>query len=756
MKSSSLEIAPLAKPPQGSLGGTNPKEEEIDLRELIGVLIQGRWLLSSVLLLTMVTGIAYAIFAEPIYESDALVQVELEKKAIDAALGDVAELLGGEVEISAEIEILRSRMVLSRVIEELGLETFSAPNYFPVFGKAYARFVAPSTDGLAAPPLNLSALNAYAWGGERLELGSLVFPDQLLGEFLTLVVVAPQSYELLAPNGELLLLGKVGEAASVQTPYGRVDLFVKDLRARIGTEFEVLRKPRLQAIADLREDLQVSERGKKSGILAVSMRGPDPVETSEIVNRLLTAYQRQNVERKSAEAAQTLEFLESQLPKLKVDVEVAENAINQYRLKRGSADLAKETDLILQQSVQLETSRIELDRKREEALRGFTADHPAVRAIDAQIKDLGSAKDRINLAVKGLPETQQELLRLNRDMQVSTQLYTSLLNNAQELQVIKAGTVGNVRIVDPALPPLRPSEPKKGLVVVLSFLAGIFLGVVVVFLRRALHAGIEDPAQVERELGLTAYASVPYIPEQRRIEKEMGRGVAKNAILASADSENIAIEALRSLRTALHFGMVEAQNNIIVLTGPEPQIGKSFVSVNLGAVLATNGKKVLVIDMDLRRGRLHQYVGGGRAPGLTEFVTQTDQKVVRKTSVQGLDLITTGTLPPNPAELLMHPRTTELLKVLTHQYDYVIIDTPPILAVTDAALIARNAGTTLLVLKAGAHPMRMIEESMRRLQQGGVHLRGAIFNQVGIGGTQGYGYRYGYSPVYYTYKRAKS
>jgi tyrosine-protein kinase Etk/Wzc len=738
--------------PQGATApGFDAAGGEVDLRELIGILVHGRWLLGVVFLLAMLLAGAYLAVAEPIYEVDALVQVETEtKNSINAALGDVAELLGGEVEITSEIEILRSRMVVGRVVSEMGLELRSEPVYFPLLGRAYARLFAPADGSIAEPP---GGLTRYAWGGERVELGRLEVPPVLLGRRLTLRVLK-NGYALFDEHEEKLLTGQLGVLASAQSRYGPIELFVKDVDARPRTEFRIVRHATISAIEALQRELKVSERGKNSGILAVSFEAPNAVFAAEVVNRIVAAYQRQNVERKSAEAAQTLQFLENQLPKLKGDVEAAEAALNQYRLKRGSADLPKETELILQQSVQLETQKIELQQKREEALRRFTPDHPTLKVIQAQLGELGKETDRIGRSVKSLPETQQELLSLSRDLHSTTHLYTTLLNNAQQLQVVKAGTIGNVRIVDPAIPTIEPAKPQKTLILGLGAILGLMLGVVAVFIRRALHAGVEDPAQIERELGITAYASVPYVREQRLLERAMMRSrTSAQSILAQTDPENVAVEALRGLRTSLHFGMLEAENNMIVMTGPEPHIGKSFITINFGAVLALGGKRVLVVDMDLRRGRLHQYVGSDRAPGLTEFIADGDMRVVRKTSIEGLDLITSGTLPPNPAELLMHERTVNLLRSLSKQYDYVLIDTPPILPVTDAALIGRLAGTTLLVLKSGEHPIRMIEESLRRLNQGGVQVRGTIFNQIGVGGTAGYGYRYGYSPVYYRYSR---
>ncbi|HEY0916388.1 MAG TPA: polysaccharide biosynthesis tyrosine autokinase, partial [Solimonas sp.] len=463
-------------------------------------------------------------------------------------------------------------------------------------------------------------------------------------------------------------------------------------------------------------------------------------------------YQRQNVERRSAEADQTLTFLKQQLPEIKQRLEVAEAALNGFRLRQGSADLSKETELILQQSVDFETKRFELVQKREEATRRFTTNHPVVQAVDAQLRQIEREQATVNARVKGLPDTQQELLGLARDVEVNTALYTSLLNSSQELQVAKAGTVGNVRIVDYAVRPLGPAKPNRRSVLGLSVVLGILIGVGIVLIRRAMHQGVEDASEVERVLGLPTYASIPFSDEQRKIIRAIKKeGSGSGQILAAVDSGNLAVEALRSLRTSLHFALLEAPNNIVMLTGPSPGLGKSFVSINLGAVLAMSRKRVVVVDADLRRGHLHDYVSGKREPGVSDYVAgDVDyDSLLQTTSVDGLCCIPTGTVPPNPAELLLHERFTELLKRLSAEFDYVLVDTPPVLAVTDAAVIGRLAGCTLLVLKAGEHPMRAIDETARQLRQAGVALRGTIFNQVGMrGGKYGYGYGYGYGYSY--------
>jgi tyrosine-protein kinase Etk/Wzc len=716
-------------------------DDEIDLRELLAAISGGRWLLAAVALACLVLGGFYAWVAPRIYEADALVQVEENESSASAALGDLAEVMGTPSAVTAEVELLKSRMIVGAVVDSLQMQIVVEPDYFPLIGGAMARSYESGflTDGPADAFLGL---RGFAWGGEFIRLSSFDVPPALLEKEFTLVA-REDGYELFY-DGEPVLRGTVGARTEADLRIGRVRLFVQDLVAAPGTEFTLQRISRTKAIERVQEELKVTEKGKDSGILDVSYSSKDRVLAREVVNRLVIAYQRQNVERRSAEAAQTLEFLDRQLPQIRSKLEAAEVSFNNYRLKEGSADLTKETELILQQSVQLETTRIELEQQRQAALQRFTPSHPAILAIDSQLQAVRDEQNAIVDRVKNLPETQQELLRLSREVEVNTALYTGLLNNYQELQVVKAGTIGNVRIVDYAVDALEPSQPKVPLILALSLVLGLFAGVAAIFIRRALHQAVNDPAEVERVLGIPTYATVPYTPVQRRLFK---RGREKDTqLLAYSNPQDIAIEALRSLRTSLHFAMLDAGSNVLMLTGPAPELGKSFVSVNLGAVLAISGKRVVVVDADMRRGHLNEYVGCGRAPGLSDYCAGQAkvEDVLRRTVIDGLCVVPTGQIPPNPAELLLTNRFAELIASLSKDFDYVVLDTPPILAVTDAAIAGKLAACTLLVLKAGAHPMPMIQETAARLQNAGIKVRGTIFNQVGRAGAGAYGYRYAY------------
>lgn len=689
---------------------------DIDIPELLALLRQGRWLLGGILAGTLVLGGLWCLLAPPVYRSDALVQVETDQKSVNALLGDVAELLGAQTPVAAELEILRSRLVVGEAVDRLDLEIVAEPVRWPVIGGALAR-----------------------WFGsdERIAVEQLDVPAAALDEWLTLQVT-DAGYVLYDAAGELALSARPGEAAQA----GGIGINVRELRASPGTEFRLMRRDYDELLRDLSERLDIAERGKQSGIIGITFEDRDRARAAAFVNALVNAYLKQNVARKAADAEQSLAFLETQLPKVRESVEAAEAALSQYQLRQGSANLGTETELLLQHSVALESQRVQAEQNREALLQRFTASHPVIQSLDAQLREVGREQAQVLAKVRQLPAAQQDLLRLTRDAQVNAQIYTLLLNSAQELQLAKAGTIGNVRVIDTARERLKPAHPQPALVMGLSAALGLALGILGVFLRRALQQGVEDPAIVERTLGLPTYATVPYTRKQRRFAKLATAGPCP--VLAEVDPGDPAIEALRSLRTSLHFASADSRSNVLVLTGPTEGLGKSFLTMNLATVLASARKSVVVVDADLRRGRLHEFAGGPRGPGLSELAagTATLEQCLRR-GPGGVSIITTGTLPPNPAELLMSDAFAQLLGELSRRHDHVLVDTPPVLAVTDATLIGRHAGALLLVLKAGAHPLRVIEDALRRLRQAGVVVQGSIFNQAGRGGTP-YAYQYIY------------
>jgi len=724
-------------------------ETGISLDAMLRVLWFEKWILIAALTSSIGLGMLYFLTAQPIYIADALVQVETEESSSlsSAISSEMAKLtgVGTEAPVDAEMQLLKSRLVLGQVVDSRNMELKAEPSYLPVFGRALAR------RGLVQEQIP-----------RVIEMQDLVVPKALLGE--TLIITKEAEGFALREDGSdtVLLRGKVGTRAIAQTSLGEIQIFLSVLNGKVGSQFEVKRVPWLQVIAGMQLQVQVTEKGADSGMLSVTAEATDADAARDVANQIVTIYQRQNVERKSAEAANQLKFVEDQLPRVREQLARAEAAVNDFRLKNGSVDLTKETEIVLSSSVDLESKRLDLEQQLSQLRTKFTGGHPAIQTVQAQLSQIAASQKRVANSIKSLPSTQQELLQLSRDVQVNNALYTSLLNSSQELQVVKAGTVGNVRIIDKAVTPIEAARPQLGLIVALSVLLGGFVGIVTVLIRAALNPGVNDPAEVEQALGLPTFAAIPFSDLQRKLLAGLRRGKVAT-LLAKSDPTDQAIEALRNLRASLHFAMLDAPNKIIMLTGPAPGLGKSFVCINLGYVLAATGKRILVIDADMRRGRLHTYLGGDRGLGLSDYLTSTAkfEEVIRKVDGEAsLDLITTGKLPPNPAELLLTDRLAALLSQAEGLYDYVIVDTPPILAVTDAAIVGRLAGCNLLLLKAAAHPIRIIQESCDRLTKAGVNVKGILFNQVGAGrsaryGYYGYGYGYGYSN-YYTYKSANN
>lgn len=721
-------------------------EDQINLGELIATLLEYKWLIAVVTALTVCLSALWLYVATPIYRADALVQVEDGKSAGLTALKELQPLMGESISVTAQMEILKSRMILGRVVNQLKLDIVARPAYLPVFGQAMARRHAGQD--IAAP---VFGLHNYAWGGERLRVESLEVPRNRIGQTLTLVAGDNGTYSVFDQNGVKLLEGALNTPAKA----GELNLFVSDLAARPGTRFVLVKVAEQDAINSLRGGFAVKERARQSGMLEVTLEGADVALIPRVLNEILNSYVRQNVEFRSAEAGNTLTFLETQLPLLKAQVDAAEAAFNSYRQSRGSVDLTLETKGVLEAVVEFDKEIVKLQQQREELRQRYTPEHPRLQALDAQLARLNARRGQSERSVSALPATQQQILRLQRDVEVSNKLYTELLNSAQQLRVSKAGTVGDARIIDTAVVSSVPVAPKGTRILATSLVLGLLASLALIWLIRSLRKVVEDPDKIEKQIGLPIYATVPHSKAEVALARNFKNGRTKNTLLALSQPEDDAVESLRSLRTTLHFALLDAAKSSVLISGSSPGIGKSFISKNLGAVLAQAGKNVVLVDADLRKGHIHRDFSLPCEVGVSEFVSGEASlaDILKATPVPGLTLITTGQRPPNPSELLMHPRFEALLEELEGKYDTLIVDAPPILAAADAAIIGRLTGATLLIVRAGTHPIRELEQAVKRLNQAGVQVKGFVFNDMDTARQR---YRYGYKGYVYQYAYKKS
>lgn len=722
------------------------EDDTIDLKELFFSLIAQWKTIALCIILSLICALLYIRTTPSIYSTDALVQVEDGKSAASAALlGELKEVSGGLGQKSpadAEIEILNSRMVLGKVIDDLNLNISIQDQNNSFFKKLLSSEKGQfKFDGQGV---------SYSTKQNNFLVKEFDVPNYYLDKKLTLDFKADSKFTL-SHKDKVIFEGRLNQLNQFVDGYGAWKINISSTQP-----FEhafILSKLSLpSAVKNLKLNYGVAEKGKMTGVIGLNYAGEDKQHITNVLNHILEIYHQQNIERKSLESKQTLNFLDQQLPELKQQLEQSEIKFNEFREKYNTVDVTQEAELMLKQNIELEKMRIELKQKQAELSAKYTPDHPLMAEINAQVNSLNQKTQELNKSIKQLPETQRLYLQLYRDVKVNTELYTSLLNSYQQLKIANAGEIGNVRIIDTAVEPERPIKPKKLIILILSLFVGGFIGVLIALVRNMMRSGIKDSAQIENELDLPVYATVPRSPVQESRINILKK--KKNIpILAVKNSDDIAIESLRSMRTAIHFALSSAKNNIIMISGPAPELGKSFISTNLATILAQSDKRVLLIDADLRRGYMHKYFNYDVQPGLAEYLNGQHElgSIVRSTEVENLSFISRGKIPANPSELLSTQKFAEILTHLSSQFDHILIDTPPILAVTDGIIISQYAGVNLVVARYAKTQMKELELTVNRFEQAGVKVNGFILNDIQRS-SAGYGYGYNYA---YAYKANK-
>ncbi|HFP8698264.1 TPA: polysaccharide biosynthesis tyrosine autokinase [Raoultella planticola] len=704
--------------------------DELDIGRLFGELIDHRKLIIAVTSGFTVIAVLYALLATPIYQADALIQVE--QKQGNAILSNLSQMLpDAQPQSAPEIALLQSRMILGKTVDDLNLQADVKQKYIPVIGRGLARILGEENG--------------------QIEVARIYLPgdDEDNPPEITLTVIDNKHYEITGED--YTLKGTVGQVLDGKG----ISLLVKNIDAEIGAKFTITYLTRLKAISNLQENFNVLDQGKDTGMLNLTLTGDNPTLISTILNSISENYLAQNVARQAAQDAKSLDFLNQQLPKVRTELDQAEDSLNTYRKQKDSVDLSMEAKSVLDQIVNVDNQLNELTFREAEISQLYTKEHPTYKALIEKQKTLQDEKLKLNKKVSSMPSTQQEVLRLSRDVESGRAVYLQLLNRQQELNIAKSSAIGNVRIIDSAITEHKAVKPKKVIVVGIGFALGLLLSIGLVFLRIFLRRGIESPEQLE-ELGINVYASVPV--SEWLAKQNTKRKIRKNEadkLLAIENPADLALEAIRSLRTSLHFAMMEAKNNILMISGASPSVGKTFISTNLAATIALTGKKVLFIDADLRKGYVHKMFGHQNVQGLSDILSGqvVAEKTIEKISGGEFHYISRGQVPPNPAELLMHPRFEDLLNWASKNYDLVILDTPPILAVTDAAIIGQYVGTTLLVARFEMNTAKEVAISIKRFEQSGVPIKGCILNGIVKKASSYYGY--GYNHYGYSYSDKK-
>lgn len=775
-------------------------DNEVGLEQYATLLWSRKWLIIFMVLLGAAVGLLVSQTIEPVYRADAMVQLESKGSGLSLS-GDMVDLLSNDSEAITEIEILESRMVLGEVVKAKNLRVSAEPLRLPVVGYSMTQFA------IALP--KWSWLERYARTEESIEVEMSNPPLSSSSASYTVKKLPANRYELITPDGTLVT-GTVGVPYTDES--SSAVFTITRLTGDTGREYYVKIASTLSAINSIRSGLRVSESGRKSGLIKVTMESRDPEFSESVLEGLLEAYVAQNIGRSAAEATRSHDYLVAKLPDVKKELAFAESELNNYRLQSDSIDINMETESYLNQIVAFDTQVNELALEETQLARLYTPNHPEYAALLKMKAQLSDKRDAISESIKSLPDRQQEVLRKNRDVEVTQQIYMQLLNKVQELNVLKAGAVGNVRVIDEAAVLPGHVSPRPVLITLLSaIMAGAMMSLLLL-VRSALSRQIDSPVQLEK-MGLPVFATIPFSPSQQRLLNSNDRS---KGILAKSSPTELSVEALRNLRTSLHFGMLEKSTGIVAITGPSPEVGKSFVSLNLGYLAAQAGARVLIVDADLRRGTLGRHFNLARsAPGLSNILSASCQyhEAVHEVTVENLTesrkgsanssdvvqpiqqsqrppvqltvvghdatvldipeeltyelgdvpskdtpehrgklaVVPRGKAPPNPSELLMHTRFADFVEKMSKEYDLVVLDTPPVLAVTDALIISKYADMTLTVVRHGRTSVGELEQVQKMFQQNQTTVTGVVLNNYDPRNNRygAYGETYGYQ---YDYK----
>jgi len=761
-------MRPVDYYPQNSLyPAVETDRRQLSARGMLTLMRDHIWEIVVTTVVVLTLAVAYLLVATPIYSADVIVRVDPpEPNALGIALQNQEALPPPAPSPVTEMAVMESRSVLQPVIDQFRFDVSVTPHKFPILGDIAEKFATPGHP--AAPWLGLGS---FAWGGERVRVGSLDVPRDLEEEKLTLVTLDNGAYELRGPSGDVLLTGVVGEAARGNG----VSMLVKELSARPGTKFEVIRWNELDAVKRFTKELKIGDKVKDSGLMEVEYRDRNPDKAAQVANALGQQYLASAIASRQLNDTKTLAFIDGELPHLLADLKKSEEALKNFRSTSQSMQPTNEAQAYLQGGLDLDKQIATLQLQRTQLLERYTEQSRWVQNVDEQLAQLKQAKGKFDTHFNGMPASERQSVDLIRAQKVAETIYMGMVQKAEQLQVRRASTTGGAHILDPAIRPHRPVMPQPILVLGGGLMLGLVSGVVLVFMRRHVMTGVTDPRFIERQMSVPVFGEILFSQQQllmdrtassvghkslpaaaARANPPLQKGMHElqfnvgdnNRILAARFPHDTSVESLRGVRTAVTRDLAHARNNVLMVIGPTPSAGKSFVAANLASLHAETGARVVLIDADMRRGHLASLFNESNRGGLSEVLSERMplRNALRATGVDGLSFLSCGMRPENPAALLMKPRFREILERLSSQFDLVIVDTPPFLAVTDASIIASDAGSSLLVLRSGMQSEEEIADTVRKVERAEGRISGAVFNGIPLRrSTKKYGYETNYA-----------
>ena len=725
--------------------------DDIDLMALLFAILRGWKVVVFFAVLGLIIGILYSRYVNPTFRSDALIQIEQNSQGISALGTNISDLISPDIsKAQTEAELIRSRMILEPVVNSLHLRIKLADPTIDIFDKI-------KKNGTNTQRNTLDDVSLKTESGQVI-IGQFDVSQAYLNQPFTLT---RSDTGFVLSNGFDDFKGKFNQLNKFKGSNGQVHIVVNDLP--FNSHPIVITKQSLQATTDaLNSSLVVTEKGQQTGIIQLSMTGENPEQVTLILRKIILSYVNQNQSRGSEETTKTIKFMETQIPTLKKKLEDSEKEFNKFREKSGTIDIGQEAGILLAENSQIDAQLNELKLKKADLTTYYTEDHPLVIQINEQLDVLNNRKQEIDNTIAGLPEVQREFLQLSEDTAINREIYLTLLKNYEQLKIVKAGQIGFARIIDLPISTFNTIAPKKLQIWVLATLLGTMLGAILVLIKSLLRNVVKDPERIEAKTGVPVVATIPRSPLLTRLRRNKK---APNRLLAYVDNNSLSYEAIKSLRTNLMFGMpvqgrAGQRAKVILITGESPGVGKSFISSNLTEVFAQLDKKVLIIDADMRLGELHRMFSMSQDNGLADYLSQDTSHLskvittqdanslasfIHPTGIDNIDFMPRGQHPRNPASLLANGSFDHLMTEINLHYDYIIIDSPPILAASDAMILAQHADKVLMVTRYDDSIEGQLVYAVNQMNKANIQVDGIILNDVQQGIMSKYSYHYSYA-----------
>lgn len=754
--------------------------EEVHLSDYIGVLLRRRRTALAAFFLVVTAVTLYTLLMKPVYEATATLHVRDDKVQGKGVLDDLG--LSRQNPVETEIEILKSRTIAEEVVRRLHLDwrTEGVP-------KDVDFKIADFNSTLEEPEfiLELTGGGGYKLrNADKQELASCQSDQLCRGQGVTLLLAGLQGaaggkfkLELTPFNATVRELREVVRAAEVgkgtdviklsyqandpelvqqvvntlAQAYLERSIHIKTEEARKSVEFIEKQLGEVRGLLDTAE-LSLEQYKRDSGVVQLD------TEAQNLISQLAEADKARNA---SSLNARQVEFA----------IETLAAA-----MKRGETYAPT---ILLEDPViaGLAKKLAELEVEKRGLLVDLTEMHPLVQAILGQIREaqdkllatyrsaLSSQRQRLASLdaevarhegiLKKLPQAERELVGLTRRATVNAGIYTFLLQKAEEARIAQAATIASVNVIDPAITPDRPVKPQKAKNLLLGLIVGGMLGVGLAFFREYLDDTLKDEEGVRRVFNYPVLCIIPHIGRRSKEAPGDSGKIPERTLIANLEPKSPAAEAFRSLRTSIHFSGLQKAKQVLLVSSTFPGEGKTTVSANLAVTLAQTGGRVLLVGCDLRLPTLHTLFNQPNTPGLTEVLVGDAplEQSIHPTGLFNLDFISAGTTPPNPAELLGSEAMTAVMTQLRQRYDTILLDAPPLLAVTDAAVLTAQADLVLLVLQVGRVPVKLAGRTRDVLSSVQAPVAGIILNDKSGKGVQYYGYygRGGYQAYGYGY-----